>query len=80
MREAPALPLDELRLAFARPLLAVLATLSLVIVVAIQPRKGPLNTVVLAFASGLLGAALVRLAESLDAAAYTRFGGWFSGN
>ena len=65
---------------FGRPLLAVLTTLSLVVAVACQPRRGSLQTAVLVFESALLGAALVWLAQSLDASGLTHFGRWFYGH
>ena len=63
-----------------RPLMAVLASLSLVLAVASQPRKSRVNTAALVLESMLLGASLVWLAQRLDAAGLTHFGQWFSGN
>jgi len=65
---------------FGRPLLAVIFTLGMVLTIARRPRTGPGHTVALVIASAFFGAALVWLAQSLDAAGLTSFGPWFHGH
>jgi hypothetical protein len=63
-----------------RPTLAILFTLSMVLVTVRRPNPTTWHTVVLVLQSAFFGAAVLWLLQSLDASGYTHFGRWFNGH